>query len=73
LQEISPLLPPEVLNDFKRKYANDKDISKPEEANGLEKIEVYGGTPKVSLTENPMRRGVSESPGESGTASGIGI
>jgi len=67
LQEISPLLPPEVLNDFKRKYANDKDISKPEETNGLEKIEVF--------TENPMRQpssSVSLSPGVSGTASGIG-
>jgi len=64
LQEVSPLLPAEVLNDFKRKYANDKDISKPEEANGLEKIEVF--------IENPMRQqasSVSLSPGVSGTAS----
>ena len=41
LQEISPLLPPEVIFEFQTKFANEKDISKPEEANGLEKIEVY--------------------------------
>ena len=67
LQEISPLLPPEVLNDFKRKYGNDKTISKPEEANGLEKIEVF--------TENPMRKqpsSASLSPDASGIGSAIG-
>lgn len=41
LQEISPLLPPEVISEFQVKFANEKDISKPEEANGLEKITVY--------------------------------
>jgi len=41
LQEISPILPPEILDQFKKKYSQDKSISKPEEANGLEKIEVY--------------------------------
>lgn len=41
LQEISPLLPPEVITEFQNKFANEKDISKPEEANGLEKITVY--------------------------------
>lgn len=41
LQEISPLLPPEVIREFQVKFANDNDISKPEEANGLEKITVY--------------------------------
>lgn len=48
LQEVSPLLPPEVINDFKQTFAKTTDISKPEEANGLEKIEVY--------VENPLRR-----------------
>ena len=66
LQEISPLLPSEVLNDFKKKYNNEKykDISKPEESNGLEKIEVF--------IENPMRKqpsSASLSIGASGTAS----
>jgi hypothetical protein len=41
LQEISPLLPPEVIAEFQKKFENEKDISKPEEANGLEKITVY--------------------------------
>lgn len=41
LQEISPLLPPEVIADFQKKFANEKEISKPEEANGLEKITVF--------------------------------
>jgi hypothetical protein len=41
LQEISPLLPPEVIDEFSKKFANEKEISKPEEANGLEKITVF--------------------------------
>ncbi len=41
LQEISPLLPPEVITEFQTKFANETEISKPEEANGLEKITVY--------------------------------
>lgn len=41
LQEISPLLPPEVIAEFQKKFANEKEISKPEEANGLEKITVF--------------------------------
>lgn len=41
LQEISPLLPSSVISEFQRKFAHEKDISKPEEANGLEKITVY--------------------------------
>ena len=48
LQEISPMLPPEVIHEFKKKYGKDTTISKPEEANGLEKIDVY--------VENPLRR-----------------
>lgn len=48
LQEVSPLLPPEVIRDFKQTFAKYTDISKPEEANGLEKIEVF--------VENPLRR-----------------
>lgn len=41
LQEISPLLPPEVITEFQKKFGNEKEISKPEEANGLEKITVF--------------------------------
>jgi len=48
LQEISPLIPPEIIRDFRKKYDKETDISKPSEANGLEKIDVY--------VENPMTR-----------------
>jgi hypothetical protein len=43
LAEISPLLPDVVIEDFKKKFSNDKyaEISKPEETNGLEKITVF--------------------------------
>lgn len=55
LQEISPLLPPDIIDAFKKNFDKCKDISKPEEANGLEKIVVY--------TENPMRNILSLSDG----------
>lgn len=42
LQEISPMLPPSVITEFKEKFKNETDISKPEEANGLEKIIIFG-------------------------------
>jgi hypothetical protein len=47
LQEISPIISPEVIAQFQTKFGKQHDISKPEEANGLEKIDVY--------IENPMR------------------
>lgn len=47
LQETSPLLPPEVVAEYKKKYASVTDISHPPETNGLEKVTVY--------QENPLR------------------
>jgi hypothetical protein len=43
LQEISPLVPPEVVDAFRKKFGDPKyaDISRPEETNGLEKITIY--------------------------------
>jgi hypothetical protein len=41
LAEVSPLLPQLALDEFKRKFAKETEISKPEEANGLEKIVIY--------------------------------
>ena len=41
MQEISPLLPPEIIREFQQKFKNETEISKPEEANGLEKISVW--------------------------------
>ena len=55
LQEISPLIPPEAIKEFQTKFEKYKDISKPEEANGLEKIDVF--------VENPLRLTRQESLG----------
>ena len=53
LQEISPLLPPEIIKVFNDKFHNEKEISKPEELNGLEKITIYPvGITNVSSTNN---------------------
>jgi hypothetical protein len=43
LKETSPLLPPEAIADFKRRFDKPEysDISKPSEANGIEKIVVF--------------------------------
>lgn len=41
LQEISPLVPTSVMKEFQQKFKDEKDISKPEESNGLEKITIY--------------------------------
>lgn len=41
LQEISPLVPQTIIRDFQKKFKNETEISKPEEANGLEKITIY--------------------------------
>lgn len=48
LQEISPLIPSDIILEFQKKFDKLKDISKPEEANGLEKITIF--------VENPMRK-----------------
>lgn len=44
LAEVSPMLPPQVIAEFKKQFDNEKykEVSKPEEANGLEKITVFG-------------------------------
>jgi hypothetical protein len=41
LSEISPLLPPKVIAEFNARFHHLKEISQPEEVNGLEKITVY--------------------------------
>lgn len=51
LQEISPLLPPEVIHEFQTKFANEHEISKPEEANGLEKITVYRNDVNLDVSD----------------------
>lgn len=41
LQEISPIVPHEIIKEFQKKFSHETEISKPEEANGLEKITIY--------------------------------
>lgn len=49
LQEISPIIPRELVEQFKKEFDKPQyaNVSRPEEANGLEHIVIYG-------TENPM-------------------
>lgn len=56
LQEISPLLPDIVINEFKTKYNIEKykDIARPEEANGLESITIY--TADTAMTPKPIEQ-----------------
>ena len=51
LQEISPLMPPEVIADFQKRFADEKEISKPEEANGLEKITVFRNDVDLNVSD----------------------
>ena len=41
LNEISPLIPPSIIKEFNIRFSHEKEISQPEETNGLEKISVY--------------------------------
>jgi hypothetical protein len=60
LQEISPLVPPSIINDFQKRFEKYTDISKPEEANGLEKIEVYHEA--VGLSDVPSTPQIKKVP-----------
>jgi len=65
LQEISPLIPPTIIREFQQKFSKYTEISKPEEANGLEKIEVYHENPtfgSASSTPVPRMRSVPSTP-----------
>jgi hypothetical protein len=44
LAEISPLIPPAILVDFRRRFAKYSGIAQPTEVNGLEKVLVYNET-----------------------------
>ena len=46
LAEISPLVPVSIIHKFKRQFKKETSIAKPEEANGLHKIEIYKPTEK---------------------------
>lgn len=52
LQEVSPLIPPLLIAEFKKKFGGQKEIAQPSELNGLERVIVY--------QENPMRQSLSQ-------------
>jgi hypothetical protein len=62
LQEISPLVPPSIINDFQKKFEKYTEISKPEEANGLEKIEVYHDSASADVPMTPQMKKVPSTP-----------
>lgn len=66
LQEISPLVPPDVITEFRKRFDGEKEISKPEEANGLEKIDVYPHpqTPLEGMRSRPSESSL-DAPAES--------
>lgn len=49
LQEVSPLIPPPIVRNFRQHFSQQKDISFPEEAAGLQPITVF--TPDLKLRE----------------------
>jgi hypothetical protein len=73
LTEISPLLPEDVIAEFKVKFRDYKDVARPEEANGLEKIEVYveGWTKENPLRDRLRAVGVSEQLGRLPSATSL--
>jgi hypothetical protein len=63
LQEVSPLVPPTIIHEFQSKFSKYTEISKPEEANGLEKIEVYHDvSPSFVSTPVPKLKSVPSTP-----------
>ena len=59
LQEISPLIPPEVAREFRKKFGKEMDISKPEELNGLDRVQVFRDTFTVINPLSPKPSHVS--------------
>lgn len=53
LAEISPMVPENVIHEFQHKFKNQKDISKPEETNGLHKIDIYNDVDDDSMRKLP--------------------
>ena len=62
LQEISPIIPTQIISEFQRKFKNETEISKPEEANGLEKITVYRRTDEEEDPGRPVSKSAVSTP-----------
>ncbi len=73
LAEISPLVPTAIIHKFQRRFKKYTDISRPEEANGLEKISVYKPSAADEADETPgtVRVRIGPAPGEKGTFTAI--
>lgn len=61
LQEISPIIPTNIIREFQKKFAKETEISKPEEANGLEKITVYRRSDEEEDPGRPMSKSLPPS------------
>jgi len=53
LQETSPILPNEVINEFQSKFGSNSDIAKPEETNGLECVKIFKESSLAPLPTSP--------------------
>lgn len=53
LQEVSPLIPSNVIEKYKKIFAKYSDITLPEEMNGLTKIVIQNEPPRLSLRTPP--------------------
>lgn len=74
LAEISPLIPPEVIREFQSKFKDYKEVSKPSEVNGLEKIEVFVPQKVPSLKmRSPLTQTTLNARSESQSLSSLGL
>ena len=59
LQEVSPLIPPELIAEFRKRFGGKAELAKPEELNGLDKIVVYRESDTFSI-KNPIKSQLSD-------------
>jgi hypothetical protein len=78
LQEVSPLIPTIIANEFKAKFSKYKDIAKPEEMNGLTAVKTFVGdsvvvvtTPRSSLETQKPTLFIKKAPTIPSKSSGI--
>ena len=61
LQEVSKLIPQEIIDEFKSKFTT-YDVSKPTECNGLESVDIYGDTVDAPSIEFVKKVELQQSP-----------
>ena len=57
LQEISPLVPPELINEFQKKFKDNKEIAVADELNGLHPIKIFSPESNEINIRNPFYKG----------------